>query len=157
MEFTEIKIYDIKQVAHLHNELDYYIQRETKDEYWDFGELTIDNAGKYLEEFIDSEERKVIVAEDIGRIIGFIAGEIVKCHLPISSIRKVGYISGAYVLPEYRQKGVVKKLESEIVKFFKAKGLKYAELNFLSQNNIARKSWEALGYKVFREQARKQI
>ena len=77
--------------------------------------------------------------------------------MPISSIRKVGYISGAYVLPEYRQKGVVKKLESEIVKFFKAKGLKYAELNFLSQNNIARKSWEALGYKVFREQARKQI
>jgi GNAT superfamily N-acetyltransferase len=105
---------------------------------------------------INSEERKVIIAEERGRIIGFIAGEVVSCHLPISSIRKVGYISGAYVLPEFRGKGVMRTLESEMVMFFQALGLKYAELNFLSRNHIARKSWEALGYEVFREQARKK-
>ncbi len=157
MEFREMRINDVEQVAYLHNELAYYIQKETKDEYWDFEELSIDDVGKYLEEFINNEERKVIVTEENGRIVGFIAGEIVKCHLPISSILKVGYIAGAYVLPQYRGKGILINLEREIVMFFKAFGLKYVELNFISQNQIARKSWEALGYKVFREQARKQI
>jgi len=148
---------DLAQVAFLHNELAYFIKRETKDEYWDFEELNIEGISQHLKAFINSEERKVIIAEERGRIIGFIAGEVVSCHLPISSIRKVGYISGAYVLPEFRGKGVMRTLESEMVMFFQALGLKYAELNFLSRNHIARKSWEALGYEVFREQARKKI
>lgn len=75
----------------------------------------------------------------------------------ISSVKKIGYISGAYVLSEFRGKGVMKSLEKIILDYFKQCGLKYIEVNFLSTNLIAKKSWEGLGYKTFREQARKEI
>lgn len=71
--------------------------------------------------------------------------------------KKIGYISGAYVLSEFRGKGVMKSLEKIILDYFKQCGLKYIEVNFLSTNLIAKKSWEGLGYKTFREQARKEI
>jgi len=69
--------------------------------------------------FIDHPERRIFVAKDGEDIVGFIAGEVIQCHLPISSIKKVGFICGAFVMPEYRGKGIMKKLDSLIVDFFK--------------------------------------
>ena len=94
--------------------------------------------------------------EEDDTIIGLLR-EIVPCHLPISSVKRVGYISGAYVLPEYRGQGIMKRLETLLVVYFKDCGLQFVELHFIVKNLLARKSWDALGYKTFREQARKRI
>ncbi len=157
LDYKEILSGEVGQVIKLHNELAYFIQRETKDEYWDFGILSEDSARSHLEGFIDNPERKIFVAKNDEKIVGFIAGEIMQCHLPISSIAKVGYISGAYVLPEYRGKGIMGKLDNLIVGFFKDYGLKFVELHFITNNIIARETWNSLGYKTFREQARKRV
>lgn len=157
VEFREVFISEINEVARLHNELAYFIQAETKDVYWDFGILSEEEISSHLSTFIDNPERRIYVARNEERIIGFIGGEIMQCHLPISSVNKIGYISGAFVLPEYRGIGVMKRLEGLITEYFKECGIKYAEVNFISQNLIAKKSWEGLGYHTFREQARKQL
>ena len=148
---------EIEHVAKLHNELAYFIQKETKDDYWNFEILTTGVIGEHLKSFVNSQEGKILIAKENEKIVGFIAGEIIGCHLPISSIKKVGYISGAYVLDEYRGVGVMKNLEKLISEFFKNRGLDYVEVTFISKNLVARKCWNKLGYEVFREQARKKI
>ena len=157
VEFREAFISEINEVARLHNELAYFIQAEAKDVYWDFGILSEEEISKHLCTFFNNPERRIYVARDEERVIGFITGEIVQCHLPISSVKKIGYIAGAFVLPEYRGIGVMKRLEGLITGYFKECGIKYAEVNFISQNLIAKKSWAGLGYHTFREQARKQL
>jgi ribosomal protein S18 acetylase RimI-like enzyme len=91
------------------------------------------------------------------KIIGFIAGEILNCFLPISKVKKVGYISGAYVMPQYRGKNVMKRLEQMLIRFFKSKNLRYAELNVMTMNASGKEIWSRLGYSTFREQMRKTI
>ncbi len=97
------------------------------------------------------------MAKDGDSVIGFISGEVKECFLPISKIKKIGYIGGAYVLPSYRNKGMMKNLERLIIDYFKKQGLAYVELNVLTNNPIGKRSWESLGYKTFREQMRKKI
>jgi ribosomal protein S18 acetylase RimI-like enzyme len=157
MEFREVLMTEIGEVAKLHNELAYFIQKETKDEYWDFVILSEENISKHLENFIGNSERKIYIAKTNEKIVGFIAGEVMQCHLPISSVNKIGYISGAFVLPDFRGKKVMSSLEKLIVDYFKQRGLKFTELNFLTKNSLAKKTWESMGYKTFREQARKEI
>lgn len=157
MEFREMQVNEVEHVAKLHNELAYYIQKETGDAYFDFGTLDLLGITKHLEEFINHPERKIYVAVEKAEVVGFIVGEIISCYLPISSIQKVGYISGAYTLPAYRGKGIMKKLESYIVEFFRQNKIVYAEVNFITDNVIAKNFWKDMGYTTFREQARKKL
>jgi ribosomal protein S18 acetylase RimI-like enzyme len=97
------------------------------------------------------------VARENDRVIAFISGEVRDCFLPISVVEKVGYICGAFVLPGYRNKGIMRKLESMLLKYFKSRGLSYIELNVMANNVPGKRSWESLGYTSFREQMRKKI
>lgn len=157
MTFREALPGDIPRLAELHFALVYEIKREVNDEYWDFETLSAPDTEDMLRSYIDSPERSIFVYEQGGIVAGFICADIVACHMPISSVKSVGYISGAYVLPEYRGKGAMKRLEALACGFFKEKGLKYAEVNFLSGNAAAKRAWQAMGYGTFREQARKRL
>lgn len=157
IEFREIKMKDITEVAKLYNELIYFIKDETKDEYFQFDILSENELEKQLKESIGKKELITFIAKENENIIAFISGEVKDCFLPISSIKKVGYISGAYVLPNYRNKGIMKNLERLILEYFKSKGLSYTELNVITNNFIGKRCWESLGYKTFREQMRKKI
>jgi ribosomal protein S18 acetylase RimI-like enzyme len=148
---------DIEKLAQLHYMLVYELQCKIKDDYWDFETFSESLSQEFIRLFTGSPERRIYAAIDGEEFVGFIAAEPVACHLPISSVKKVGYISGAYVLPQYRGKGVMKRLEALASGFFKSLGLNYAELNFLSGNADAKNAWESLGYKTFRQQARKKL
>ena len=156
-EYTEITLSEIHDVAKLHIELSYHLKRTIEDDYWDFEQLSEDKIQKHLETFINDPERKIFVAKAQDTIVGFITAEIIKCHLPISSIKNVGYISAAYVIPDYRKMKIMCNLEKLAVRFFKERKLKYVELNYLAENLIAKNAWESLGYKPFRVQTRKKI
>lgn len=157
MDIREMRETEVEQVGKLHNELAYYIQKETKDVYFDFTILDLNSIAEHLKKYTDDPFKRIYVAEINREIVGFIAGEIINCYLPISSINKVGYISGAYIIPIYRGQGIMKKLESKIVNFFKENGIEFAEVNFISENLFAKNCWEGLGYSTFREQARKKL
>lgn len=157
IQFREVLEEELLQVAKLHNDLAYFIQKETKDDYWDFEILCTTQTYEYLQTFINNPERKIYVAVDDKEVVGFLAGEIVLCHLPISSINKVGYISAAYVMPDYRGMKIMTELEKRITDYFKQCGLMYIEVNFIANNMLAKNTWKGLGYTTFREQARKKI
>jgi GNAT superfamily N-acetyltransferase len=157
MEFGRMTVDETIMVAKLYNELAYFTQRETKDAYWDFGTLSAEPLSNNLKNIVEHPERRIFVARENNECVGFIAGEISQCHLPLSSTKKIGFISGAFVLPDYRGKGIMKTLEGRMVDFFRESGVKYSELFFIANNEVGRKCWNSLGYQTFREQARKPI
>lgn len=157
LRYREAEIEDITHIVELHDELTYDIQRQTRDDYWNFDEINSDKTADYIMGFYHSPNSKIYVAEYEDKIIGFIMGEVVKCHLPISLVSEVGYISAAYIRKEYRRNGIMLRLEEELSYFFKNLGLQYVEVNFLQKNTGAKKCWEAMGYNTFREQARKKL
>lgn len=148
---------DMPALVNLYIELACHILQETNDDYWDAEVLSFDQVSGQLKAFFLDPQKRIFVACVGEDLVAFIAGEPVSSFLPVSSIKRVGYISAAYVQPDFRGAGVMKQLESLILRHFKSLDLKYAELHFLSANTLARKSWDALGYKTFREQARKFI
>jgi ribosomal protein S18 acetylase RimI-like enzyme len=157
IQYREATESDIPKLAELHNELVYFIQQQTKDAYWNFEELFVDDTVLYLKEFYNSPKCKIHIAVYEGEIVGFIMGEVIRCHLPISKVSEVGYISAAYIREEYQRKGILKGLEERLTKFFKTLGIQYVELNYMYEHIGAKKCWEALGYDVFRVQTRKKI
>lgn len=148
---------EIDDVATLYNELAFYIKDNTQDDYFDFEILTTEAIIQKLQIIINDPMKKVYVAIEKDKIIGFISGEIIDCFLPISQKKKVGYISGAYVSADFRGKGIMKKLEQMLIKFFQKNGITYVELNVLSKNCIAKNCWGKMHYSTFREQMRKKI
>ena len=118
MEYREVRLDELEEIAELHNQLAYTIQEETKDIYWDFEQLSREETYNYILNFAKHEHCKIYVACEGQNIRGFIMGEIVQCHLPVSGVKQVGYISGAYVLETYRHQGIMRLLESNMVSFF---------------------------------------
>ncbi len=157
MIFKELTVQDVYQVADYYRDLANHIQEETDDDYFLDISVSMDSIVEGLFSSLNDDAKMVFVAKDNDKVVGFIAGEIVDCFLPITNVKKVGYISAAYVVPTYRGKGILQELESMIQDFFKQRGLKYIELNVLSQNQIGITSWGRLGYSTFREQMRKEI
>ncbi|HHU17009.1 MAG TPA: GNAT family N-acetyltransferase [Clostridiales bacterium] len=157
MEFEEMSAEDIAGVVRLFNELVYFIKNETKDEYFDFNTLSDTEVEMKLRDLAGKQGFITFVAKEAGNVIAFISGEVRECFLPISKVKKVGYISSAYVLPGYRNQHVLKNLEGLMLEYFRSQGLSYAELNVMTKNITGKRAWESLGYKTFREQMRKGI
>jgi ribosomal protein S18 acetylase RimI-like enzyme len=157
LNFRSSEKSDIGQIAELHNELIRFIQEETKDVYWESLNVSIESAQSYINSFLEKEHARIFICKNESTIVGFIAGEVIDCHLPLSAIQKVGYISGAYVKKEFRGKGVLRNLENMIIEYFRKLKIEYIELNYLVENVIAGKSWTKLGYKPYRMCARKKI
>lgn len=157
MEYRNATVADSLEIANMYRELVFYIKNTAKDIYWDFDDFSVDTCEQIILEYIENDERCILVAVDEDRIMGMIMLEIISCHLPISSYKRIGYISAAYVEAEYRGKGIMHKLEELSIKFFIANSVKCVEVNFLTENKNAKKVWNSLGYVTFREQARKCI
>ncbi|NPV00391.1 MAG: GNAT family N-acetyltransferase [Brevinematales bacterium] len=159
MIFREFCANDLPDVLSLFKELIAHLMEETGDPYMQIDpDAGLENGlESYLRETLEGRDKTTIIAEDDGKIAGFICGEIRDSFFPPSVVKKTGYIFGAYTLPEYRRQGVMAQLEKILTDFFRSRKINYIELSFLSGNSLARKSWEAMGYGVFREQMRKNI
>jgi len=66
-------------------------------------------------------------------------------------------IDDVYVLPEFRGKGIGKKLAVGCLNRMKAAGAKAVTLQVLTGNKVAIKLYEKLGFKTYRYGMLKQI
>ncbi len=67
------------------------------------------------------------------------------------------FVESGVVVKWNTGKGIMTNLEQMLINFFKQKDLSHVELNVISKNLLAKRSWESLGYITFREQMRKKI
>ncbi|HOW28585.1 MAG TPA: GNAT family N-acetyltransferase [Elusimicrobiota bacterium] len=147
----------LPEIVPLFFELIRSIRVTTQDPYFRSLRVSRPRARKWLARYIGKRDKKVWVSTVEGRVVGYIAGEIIDCFLPISRVGRIGYISGACVEGPFRRKGIMESLERKMIGFFRKRGVDYAELHILSKNRPARRCWTKLGYRTFREQMRKRI
>lgn len=128
------------------------------DVYFDYDEVSIDQAQATMRQYLQMTNGKVYVALDSsGQLAGMLIGVERECFLPLSSVKVIGYIEMAYVSKGCRKKGVAKLLEQQVCSYFKERGIKYVELNTMIGNSAAKGYWEGSGYETFRLQLRKKI
>lgn len=87
----------------------------------------------------------IYLAEDNQKIVGFITGEIFKKKAWYTV--QLGSINNLYVIEEYRNNGIGKKLMQIMIDSLKEKGITNIELNTFSGNVDAIKFYEKLGFK----------
>lgn len=148
---------DASGAAEMFRALAIHIRDSSGDPYWGFGDLPVEMAVPVMEGYIQGAESCIYVAEEEGELVGMIILEVIPCHMPLSPYPRVGYIAAGYVKEGYRRRGIMKQLESMSHDFFRELGIEYVEVNYLPENAGAKENWNALGYRCFREQARKRI
>jgi len=148
---------DIEGTVALFLELVMQVKSETRDVYFDFDSISVNEIKTAFSMSLEDENKIILVAKRDGTLAGFIWGEITDCFFPLSPVKMIGYIFGAYVTCSNRGKGILSALEAKLIDFFKQKGVAYCELHCMTENKTARDAWRALGYKTFREQMRKKI
>jgi GNAT superfamily N-acetyltransferase len=87
--------------------------------------------------YIGPESRAVFVAEDDGRVIGFINVQIAQESRPTSLVdRGTGIIEplGAYVLPEYRGRGTAAVLLERACRWYSDRNVSQVHVDFESAN-----------------------
>ncbi len=157
MLIREMTAADIGLVAALYRDTTDYIKQETGDPYFQYEAVPVAAIEARLTSSLEDKNTRIFIAVEQEEIVGFIAGEVSNCFFPFSPVKKIGYISGAYVTPSSRGKGVLRELEKRMQIFFQGLTLEYVELNALTKNFAGKRSWEKLGYTTFREQMRKKL
>jgi len=143
MEIRKAMLSDVDDISPLNCML--MKHHEKIDKYWAVKEDAQKRAVRFLKMTIRSPKGMVFVAEDGGKIIGYALGYLKKLP-PISKMDQVGELCDCFVLERYRRRGIGKKLSAELFKWFRSKGMKYAELNVDVRNTPGLKAWKNFGF-----------
>ena len=118
------------------------------DEYYRLGFNARVSYSEYFERLVRSEDAVVMVAEDNGTIVGYLAAKI-EDRPPVFEEDKRGWVDSVYVLENYRGQGIGRKLTEETLKWLKNKGIKQVELSVDSKNEFGYKVWKSLGFETW--------
>lgn len=107
-----------------------------------------DDWSKYIKLKFSEISTKLIVAEEEGRIVGFMLC-MLSPNAPIFRDRKIGLISDAFVVPERRRKGVAEKMLDMGTKWFRKNKVRSVQLMVAAKNLEGRTAWRKLGFKPY--------
>ena len=102
----------------------------------------------YLRSKFGEISTKLIVAEEDGKIVGFMLC-LLSPNAPVFKERKVGVISDVFVLEERRRKGVARKMLEVAVKWFRKNKVRTVQLGVAHDNLEARAVWRAIGFEPY--------
>jgi GNAT superfamily N-acetyltransferase len=97
----------------------------------------------------------LVAAIDGEKVTGFAHGSL-KFTPDYLGNKLVGAVTHIYVLPEFRSRGIARKMLDELESWFKGKGVHSIELQVVNRNEGAHKFWEACGYTTELKQFRKK-
>lgn len=103
-----------------------------------------DDVQAYLNWLFRRDVAGIWVAEEDGKIVGFLAGD--GNWFSKREGKVVGAIHELVVLPEYRNKGIGKALVQKALEYFKSRGLDRAELWVGDENKQALEFYKSLGF-----------
>lgn len=102
---------------------------------------------KLVREGLTSGKNFLLVAKNKNKLVGFAYASIFRDY-PFVVSELVGAINDVYVSPEYRGKGIGKKLLAECLSKLKAKGVNSVRVTVLTESKAANKLYEKSGFKV---------
>jgi ribosomal protein S18 acetylase RimI-like enzyme len=103
---------------------------------------------KYLAEKFDDISTKLIVAEEDGKVVGFMLC-LLSPNTPVFKERKIGVISDVFVLEERRRRGVTKKMLDVAIKWFRKNKVRSVRLGVANDNLEARAVWRRMGFEPY--------
>jgi len=111
-------------------------------------EAAPDGARRYavrIGDSLDDTHTRVFVAEDKGRIVGYVMGVIVDMLPETFEEARSGFLADIFVLSEYRHQGVGRSLVEALRNWFQNRGVTHYEWFVAEQNAEARRFWEKVG------------
>lgn len=92
------------------------------------------------------DQSAFFVAERERRLVAFLVGTV-EGEIPIYRIKRYGFIHDLWVEPEYRNEGIARQLVMLAVERFREMGVPQVRLDTAAQNAVARKLFEACGFR----------
>lgn len=144
MKIRDASTEDIKQIMQLQSELfskwDSMDEIDKIDNNWF---LTKEHHKKIME---DIKTKKIIVAEENNKVISYLKCEITERE---PFLKKVGYISETYMIPEYRRQKIGTELLNKALEWFKENKLEWATTSTHSLDSEANDFWKRKNYKEY--------
>ena len=128
------KIKDVKAIAKLNMELMKHVGQYDPILKLKKGALAMMEAWQKKGVYI--HRQKLIVAEDNGKIVGFMGAKI-NVRPAIYEVQEVGFIADTYVLPAYRRQGISKRMTEMVFEWLKSKGMTHVHLFAVTKNETA--------------------
>lgn len=101
----------------------------------------------YLKAFFDSSTAAIFAARDRARIAGFANVYITK-PAPVFKQNTLGVIENLYVLPEYRRRGLGRRIVERAHQYFSDFDTDEIYVNVIVANEASEKFWSAMGYQT---------
>ncbi|MGC9152652.1 MAG: GNAT family N-acetyltransferase [Vulcanisaeta sp.] len=105
-----------------------------------------ERAREYLLNAIrDNKNHLILVAEDMGKIVGVLKADIRERLFYSPSIE--GAIVDFYVMPEYRRKGLGRQMLERAITILRERGAQLITAEFPTQNQIAINFYNKMGFR----------
>jgi ribosomal protein S18 acetylase RimI-like enzyme len=98
-----------------------------------------------LTDRLQDTHTRVLVAEEEGKVVGYVLGVIVDLVPEMFSQEDGGFLADIYVEEAYRGRGIGRSLVEALSVWFKERGVSYFEWYVASHNRDGRAFWNALG------------
>jgi ribosomal protein S18 acetylase RimI-like enzyme len=103
------------------------------------------NAMKTVSDTFGSREKLMLVAEEEGKVVGFLRAEM--RHRPFYEPSKEGFITEFYILPEFRRKALGHEILDRASAELKKMGAQIIVADVPSQNEIAVRFYTKRGFR----------
>jgi ribosomal protein S18 acetylase RimI-like enzyme len=103
---------------------------------------------RFTQDGLNKGRNFLLVAKTGNRTIGYALANVSK-ESPFELSEPICFLNDVYVAPEFRGKGIGKRLTTECLSRMKTKGFETVRLNVLPENKIAIRLYEKLGFKTF--------
>ncbi|MBN2106985.1 MAG: GNAT family N-acetyltransferase [Deltaproteobacteria bacterium] len=156
MKIRKAEEKDISALSKLHKE---FIQEHAQLYDRVFYEVTRHATKQWTQwakKMLQNKSIGFFIAEEKDEIIGYVSGWIEE-RPPIYSLKKTGYLSNIFIIPQKRKKGIGSNLHEALLGWFKKKKVTYVELNVNTQATPAYAAWSALGYKEVAKRMRRIV
>ena len=118
------------------------------------------DAAKYYREnlarILDDENWRVLLADDEGDVVGFIAGATREMP-PVFVTKRTGHVSDLLVTARCRRRGVGEQLYRAMTEWFHERGVTIVELSVAACNPTAVPFWRKMGFGDYMLRMRTEI
>lgn len=114
---------------------------------------------EHVTSLIENPEAVLLVAEDAGRVVGFLQARVTHApdHLSIFVPRRYAFVDSMAVLPGFRHRGVGSSLLHAAESWAQKQGLSEIELTVFEFNLAALNMYEAAGYTTMQRRLWKRL
>jgi ribosomal protein S18 acetylase RimI-like enzyme len=111
---------------------------------------------KYLRGLIGEKDAAVFVAQENGKLVGYLVARVLE-DPPVLKIRRKGVITDIFVERGYRKRGIGQKLTERALKWFRKQNLQFAELSVYVKNTSGKIFWKQMGFENHMAIMRKEL